>query len=330
MQESAYYLVLQYLKKQNNWVTPNELSSTLNKSRVTIQLTLKRLLKNGWIIKEGESPKTFYKAQELSIVPRETIEREGNRIKKVEKTLSFGLLEDFIRKSNSVSYVTPVDVQPIESYTQDMKPLICFGLDGTLTKESSWKLLNIRLGISEEDDTRLFNQYVSGANPHYHEWISELVSLHKASGKAVSKADIVALAREMTLADGACELVKAAKDKGYDVLLLSGGVNTVVETAAERLGFTNWRACSKILYNDQGIVENLETMGDERTAKLSLLEEFCHDKGYTLSQTICIGGGGNELAIFKETKGILVGSNTELRDVAWKHVTTLSEITELI
>ena len=107
MQESAYYLVLQYLKKQNGWVTPNELSTTLNKSRVTIQSTLKRLLKNGWIIKEGESPKTFYKAQELSIVPRETIEKEGNKLEKVEKSLSFGLLEDFVRKSNSVARVTP-------------------------------------------------------------------------------------------------------------------------------------------------------------------------------------------------------------------------------
>jgi len=102
MQESAYYVVLQYLKNQNRWVTPNELSSVVQKSRVTIQSTLKRLLKNGWVIKEGESPKTVYKAQELSIVPRETIQSEGNRQEKIEKSLSFGLLEQFVRKSNRV------------------------------------------------------------------------------------------------------------------------------------------------------------------------------------------------------------------------------------
>ena len=330
MQESAYYLVLQYLKKQNGWVTPHELSTALNKSRVTIQSTLKRLLKNGWIIKEGESPKTFYKAQELSIVPRETIEREGGKLEKAEKTLSFGLLEDFVRKSNSVSYVTPVDVQPIESYTENMKPLICFDLDGTLTKESTWKLLNLRLGITQEQDSQLFHQYLAGGVLNYKEWLNQLVALHKSAGKSVPKGEIVALAREMELADYACEIVKEVKDKGYEVLLLSGGVDTIVETAAERLGFTNWRACSKIIYNEQGVFENIETMGDERDAKLSLLEEFCHDKGYTLSQTICIGDGGNELSIFKETKGILVGNNTELRDVAWKQVATLNEITELI
>lgn len=117
MQESAYYLVLQYLKEQKRGITPAELSTVLKRSRVTIQSSLKRLMKNGWVTKEGESPRTWYIAKEVTAVPRlssgaiaesgETIEREGNKLEEVEKSLSFGLLEDFVRKSNSVARVTP-------------------------------------------------------------------------------------------------------------------------------------------------------------------------------------------------------------------------------
>lgn len=98
MEPNAYILIMQYLRAQDRGVSPNELSETLGRSRVTIQATLKRLIENGWVEKIGESPKTTYKARELSLVPHETQEREGSLFEKQYKKPKNGLLEEFISK----------------------------------------------------------------------------------------------------------------------------------------------------------------------------------------------------------------------------------------
>jgi biotin operon repressor len=60
--QSGYVATLQYLNKVQKPVSPHELALTLQKSRVTIQSALKRLVKNGWVIKEGTSPRATYRA----------------------------------------------------------------------------------------------------------------------------------------------------------------------------------------------------------------------------------------------------------------------------
>ena len=58
----AYVATLQYLHKAGRPVSPHELALALGKSRVTVQSVLKRLMQNGWAIKEGKSPKVTYRA----------------------------------------------------------------------------------------------------------------------------------------------------------------------------------------------------------------------------------------------------------------------------
>lgn len=98
MEPNAYVLIMQYLRAQNNPVSPNELSISLSKSRVTIQSTLKRLIENGWVEKIGDSPKTTYRPRELSLVPHETQAKEAALFEKQYKKAGNGLLEEFISK----------------------------------------------------------------------------------------------------------------------------------------------------------------------------------------------------------------------------------------
>lgn len=58
----AYVNILQYLSRTGKPVSPHELALTIKKSRVTIQAQLKRLLQNGWVLKEGTSPRVTYRA----------------------------------------------------------------------------------------------------------------------------------------------------------------------------------------------------------------------------------------------------------------------------
>lgn len=208
------------------------------------------------------------------------------------------------------------------------KKLICFDLDGTLTPHSTWLAFNTRLGISKEDDTRLFNEYLK-EKLEYKAWTAELVRLYKQN-VPVTKEQLQAVADEIILRADAIDTIAAAKKKGYRVVVISGAVDVMAERVLARLGIDEYFAASKAIFNDKNELVGLEDMGDERPAKLKLFEELCKENHIDPTEAIMVGDGGNDLGIFKVAKGILLGDNAELAPFAWKQIHTLSELENII
>lgn len=101
MEKAAYYEIATYLTQAGRSVSPHELSVILGKSRVTIQSSLKRLLKNGWVQKEGSSPHTFYRGVEIQPMPK--IAQKGEvTLDDIRGICKIGLIEDFVLKSNKI------------------------------------------------------------------------------------------------------------------------------------------------------------------------------------------------------------------------------------
>jgi HAD superfamily phosphoserine phosphatase-like hydrolase len=205
-----------------------------------------------------------------------------------------------------------------------MKKLLCFDLDGTLTPHSTWEVFNTCLGISQEDDYRLFTQYKEG-NLDYKDWIQELLQLYKKN-VPVTKETIESAAAGMEIRPGAQQAIDAAKAKGYHVVILSGAINTMTEVFAKKLTVDDWYAVNQAVFNDTNELIDITDSGHERDAKLTALKRYCEKHNYVLSEVIAVGDGGNDLEIFKFVKGILLCDNVSLMPLAWKHITTLSEL----
>lgn len=93
---------MNYINTQKRAVSPNELKIITKKSRVSVQSALKKLQKNGWLIKKGSSPKVFYEVIDQSKILNKTDETLPEV--KIEEVINKnGLLEDFILKSNKIS-----------------------------------------------------------------------------------------------------------------------------------------------------------------------------------------------------------------------------------
>lgn len=101
MEKAAYYEIATYLKQADRAVSPHELSVILGKSRVTIQASLKRLLKNGWVVKEGSSPYTLYRGVEIEPMPK-TVQKGEVTIEELRDICKIGLIEDFVLKSHKI------------------------------------------------------------------------------------------------------------------------------------------------------------------------------------------------------------------------------------
>ncbi|MET3811001.1 phosphoserine phosphatase SerB [Arthrobacter sp. UYEF3] len=108
-------------------------------------------------------------------------------------------------------------------------------------------------------------------------------------------ADVVASVRaEVTLSDGAAELVAAFKAAGHAVAVVSGGFNQVLRPIAEGLGLDYWMA------NELEIVDGVLTgkvLGDviDRAAKEKYLREWAAFEGIPMEHTIAVGDGANDL-----------------------------------
>ncbi|HTH92945.1 MAG TPA: HAD-IB family phosphatase [Candidatus Paceibacterota bacterium] len=208
------------------------------------------------------------------------------------------------------------------------KKLICFDLDGTLTAQSTWEAFNTALGISVEDDQRLFLQYKEGSL-EYGDWITELMRLYKEH-PPVTRTDIEQIATTIAPRPESQKAIEDAKAKGYHIIAIAGAVDVMAQSLATRLGIEELFTANKAVFNENDELITIEDSGHERDAKLSLLKQYCDTNGYTLSEVICVGDGGNDLEIFKNAKGVLLGDNKDLAPIAWKQIHSLSELNDLL
>ncbi|MCC6198714.1 HAD family phosphatase [Candidatus Nomurabacteria bacterium] len=210
-----------------------------------------------------------------------------------------------------------------------MQKVAFLDLDGTVTPDSTWFLLNTRLGITPEEDSALFERYLKSEVVSYEEWIAELVRLYRSRG-SVTKEELETWVAGISLRDGAGEMVTSLREKGYTVVLLSGSVDLVVEAIAKRIGVDDWRALSRLVFSDNGTLTDIVSSGDESNAKSVVARAYLSERGLAADDALAIGDGGNDIDLFKVVKGIALGRNEKLGAVAYQKVESLSDIAALI
>jgi HAD superfamily phosphoserine phosphatase-like hydrolase len=209
-----------------------------------------------------------------------------------------------------------------------MEKVVVFDLDGTLIKGTSWVEFNQSLGLTESDAQYLSDEYKKGTLS-YTKWIDEIVTMYRKYSP-VHKEVIEALGFLFPIREGAEELIAIAKEKGYTLVLLSGGVDTIVKGFAGRFGIDNVFTTNELVFDEEGYLQSIVTMGDEAPAKVALLQAFCEKRGVDIKEVLCVGDGGNNVELFKFAKGIQLGNYEELAKVAWKQVGGLKEIETFI
>lgn len=209
-----------------------------------------------------------------------------------------------------------------------MQKVIFLDLDGTVTPDSTWFHLNLTLGITPEEDHALFERYLE-RTLQYNDWTKELVRIHQSRG-SITKSELETFAANIVLRPDAIGMVTTLKEKGWHIVLLSGSVDLIVSLIAKRIGANDWRACSKLIFDDSGKLSDIVSSGDEADAKIKIASEYLAQNNVSTENAVAIGDGGNDIELFKHMKGILLGQNEKLKAVAWKQVEHLSEIPGLI
>jgi phosphoserine phosphatase len=112
--------------------------------------------------------------------------------------------------------------------------------------------------------------------------------------KGLPESVIGEVQKEISLTDGAQELVTTLHDKGHSVSLVSGGFIDIIEPLIKSMSIKYYKA------NKLEIVDGVLTGGligpiIDRAAKGEALKEFATASSVAIENTIAIGDGANDL-----------------------------------
>ena len=99
---------------------------------------------------------------------------------------------------------------------------------------------------------------------------------------------------EITLTDGAQDLVNTLHAKGHSVALVSGGFIDIIEPIIHSLSIKYYKA-NKLQFLDGVLTGNLVGPIIDRAAKATALRDFARIENVELEQTVAIGDGANDL-----------------------------------
>ncbi len=169
-----------------------------------------------------------------------------------------------------------------------IKRLVQFDVDSTFIQQEAIELLAAKAGVLDEV-SRITESAMRG-EMDFEQSLRARVALLKGLDQSV----ISEVQAEITMTDGARELVSTLHSKGHSVSLVSGGFIDIIEPMIKELSIQYFKA------NKLEIINSVLTGGlvgpiIDRAAKGSALIEFASMSGVDLTHTVAIGDGANDL-----------------------------------
>ena len=232
------------------------------------------------------------------------IEIPNKSIKEVQRSLA------------KVAITNRIDlaVEP-SSRAREAKRLVLLDMDSTLIQQEVIDLLAKHAG--KLDQVSQITERAMAGDLDFSQALSARVSLLAGLDQSV----IELVRKEITLTNGAKELIETLHKQGHKVGVVSGGFLDVIEPILKDLKIDFYRANKLEIMNGK-VTGKTEGAIIDRVAKFSSLQEFAKIEGVELSQTVAIGDGANDLDMI-EAAGLGIAFNAKPK-VAAAAATTIS------
>ena len=169
-----------------------------------------------------------------------------------------------------------------------VKRLVQLDVDSTFIQQEAIELLAAKAGVLEQ--VAAITASAMRGELDFEQSLRARVALLKGLPASV----IAEVQMEISLTDGAQNLVETLHDKGHSVSLVSGGFIDIIEPMIKTMSIKYYKA------NKLEIVEGVLTGGligpvVDRAAKAEALREFAVASEVSMDNTVAIGDGANDL-----------------------------------
>lgn len=169
-----------------------------------------------------------------------------------------------------------------------VKRLVVLDVDSTFIQQEAIELLAAKAGVLEQ--VSLITASAMRGELDFEQSLRARILLLKG----LPESAINQVQKEISLTDGAEDLVSTLHSKGHIVALVSGGFIDIIEPMIRTLSIKYYKA------NKLEVLAGLLTGGligpvIDRSAKATALLEFAAATGVELKNTVAIGDGANDL-----------------------------------
>lgn len=168
------------------------------------------------------------------------------------------------------------------------KRLVQLDVDSTFIQQEAIELLAAKAGVL--DQVSIITASAMRGELDFEQSLRARVALLKGLPESV----IQQVQLEISLTDGAEDLVSVLHAKGHSVALVSGGFIDIIQPLIDSLSITYYRA-NKLEIVDGVLTGGLIGAVIDRAAKASALREFAVASNVALENTVAIGDGANDL-----------------------------------
>lgn len=183
-----------------------------------------------------------------------------------------------------------------------MIKLVVFDLDNVIIDGEAIDEIG-KLGNVETQIAEITEQAMQG-ELDFETSIKERVKLLKG----ISLEEVKKLAVELPLIKGAEETIKTLKDKDFELAIISGSFDLVVEPLKEKLDVDYVFVNS--LSEEDGVLTGEVTGPLVSKSKLDVFSEFIKDKDVSIEECAAIGDGANDVSII-EAAGLGIAFNAK-------------------
>ena len=190
--------------------------------------------------------------------------------------------------------------------------MIVSDLEGTLTKGYSyWMNLNLELGLSEEEDRALYEDFMNHGD--YTKWMEKIVcrwkEINKNSLEKLNKAYFDKFNRNhLKIKEEAREFIHYCRSH-YIFYVISGAPWEFCALAKEELGFDDFFSTNKLIFDKINHLERIEAHKDG-FHKEKIMFQIAELYGFQIERIIAIGDSENDFTLLNAAgMGILVGKN---------------------
>lgn len=188
--------------------------------------------------------------------------------------------------------------------------LICFDCDSTLITGEVIEMLAAHAG-KEAEVAAVTERAMRGELDFEHSLRERVATLAGLPASVIDET-----AASLTLTPGVRTTIRTLKNLGYRVAVVSGGFIQVLEGLAKELDLDYVRA-NTLEIEDGKLTGRVIGKVVDRQAKEAFLREFAADAGISMSRTIAVGDGANDIDMITAAGlGIAFNAKPALREVA--------------
>ena len=175
--------------------------------------------------------------------------------------------------------------------------LVCFDMDGTLTKlRSSWCWVH---SCFEVDNEPAYQAFCNGEIDEP-EFMRRDIALWTNKNPDVTIRDIAVLFRDMPLIDGIQETIACLKANGIRTVIISGGIDLAAKMLANEFGFDDYIADEVLSYEDGRLTGEGKMNVDLRDKGINV-RQYIEKYGTTMERTVSIGNSFTDIPMFKNS-----------------------------